>query len=200
MGSIEETRKISDAELVALASKNPDEFAHIMHRYDKPLARYLKHLIKASPEDTDDLLQNIFIKVYTNLNDFDTSLSFSSWIYRIAHNEAIYHIRRIKRRPVHAQTESDDEEEDEFSKIASEIDVAEDVDKLFLKKNVAHILDTLDPKYKSVLVLKYLEDKDYNEISDILKKPVGTVGTLINRAKKQFKEKANALGLRIEHL
>jgi len=49
------------------------------------------------------------------------------------------------------------------------------------------MLNKLDDKYKEVLVLKFLEEKDYKEISDILQKPLGTVATLINRAKKQFK-------------
>ena len=194
-------KKPNDVDLVKNSVENPEEFVHIMHRYEKPLARYLRHLINASTDDIEDLLQNVFIKVYSNLNDFDVGLSFSSWIYRIAHNEAIDHVRKLKRRPVAARPSLDSEDdENEFEKIADDFDIATESDKHFLKQNVAKVLDLLDPKYRSVLVLKFLEDKDYNEISDILKKPIGTVGTLINRAKKQFRQKAESLGLRIEHL
>jgi len=60
------------------------------------------------------------------------------------------------------------------------------MDQNILKEKTSAVLDGLDPKYREILVLKYFEEKDYNEMSDILKKPMGTIATLVNRAKKQF--------------
>jgi len=70
--------------------------------------------------------------------------------------------------------------------IADELNIEEEINLEFLKNNLFEILDQMDLKYKEVLVLKFWEQKSYSEISDILKKPEGTVATLINRAKKHF--------------
>lgn len=76
--------------------------------------------------------------------------------------------------------------------LASEEDIAKSMEKRHDAAEVRDVLDELDEKYREALVLKFLEEKDYKEISDILEKPMGTVATLINRAKKQFKEKVEA--------
>ena len=123
------------------------------------------------------------MKVYRNLNDFDQSLKFSSWIYRIAHNQVVSNWRKTKSRPQVLKFEAD---EDFLKFIAADGDVASDVERRFAGEDVRRIINSLDEKYREVLVLKFLEGKDYREISDILQKPLGTVATLINRAKKQF--------------
>jgi len=72
--------------------------------------------------------------------------------------------------------------------IASEFDTGKDIDIQYLKDNIFKILSRLDVKYREVLVLKFLEEKNYQEISDIIRRPMGTVGSLINTAKKEFKK------------
>jgi RNA polymerase sigma-70 factor (ECF subfamily) len=72
--------------------------------------------------------------------------------------------------------------------LASNEDLAKELERKYTGEEVRSVLDDMDERYKEVLVLKFLEEKDYKEISDILEKPMGTVATLINRAKKQFKE------------
>ena len=72
--------------------------------------------------------------------------------------------------------------------VASSIDIINEIDLKFLQKNINKILTKMDEKYKEILILKYLEEKDYKEMSDILQKPIGTIATLINRAKKQFRK------------
>jgi len=84
-----ENSSLVDCELVRLSLENADFFAQIVQKYEKPLLRYLLRISNVSLEEAEDLLQEIFIKVYQNLWDFDESLKFSSWIYRIAHNETI---------------------------------------------------------------------------------------------------------------
>ena len=177
--------KITDEELVKLILENQENFLYLVRRYEEKLTRYIRRISGLDKEDIEDLLQDIFIKVYQNLNDFDTSLKFSSWIYRITHNHVISNFRKSKARPV---TVSIDEENDIARKIASGIDILKEVDQKLKKKVIIDVLKKMDKNYKEILILKFLEEKDYNEISDILQKPVGTVGTLINRAKKQFKK------------
>ncbi|MFH1534644.1 MAG: sigma-70 family RNA polymerase sigma factor, partial [Patescibacteria group bacterium] len=72
--------------------------------------------------------------------------------------------------------------------IKDDNDPHELIDETLSNEKIQKVLSQMDKKYQEVIVLKYLEDKDYQEISDILKKPVGTVGTLLSRAKKQFKQ------------
>ena len=174
----------TDEELVALALKNQDFFGCLMERYEPKLMRYVRRISAATQEDAEDILQDVFVKVYRNLNDFDTSLRFSSWIYRITHNQVISHWRKTKSRPQVLKFEAD---EDFLKFIANDEDLALDTERKFESEEVRQLVDALDEKYREVLVLKFIEGKDYKEISDILQKPLGTVATLINRAKKQLK-------------
>ena len=182
----------TDSDLVQLALKKPDNFNSIVGRYEKKIARYIKRIAGLDNEDTEDLLQDIFIKVYQNLNGFDPSLKFSSWIYRIAHNEIISDWRRRKAKP---QFVRGDEIDGFLNSISSEFDIQRDLENKDFRGDIKKILAEIDLKYREVLILKFLEEKSYEEISDILKKPIGTIATLINRAKKQFKKEATKLSI-----
>lgn len=173
----------TDEELVVLALKNQEFFACLVERYEPKLMRYVRRISAATQEDAEDLLQDVFVKVYRNLNDFDRRLKFSSWVYRITHNSVVSAWRKTKSRPQVLKFEAD---EDFLKFIAADGDLARDVERKFTGEEVRRIIGELDEKYREALVLKFLEGKNYQEISDILKKPLGTVATLINRAKKQF--------------
>lgn len=182
----------SDKELVSRSLIERAFFGEIVERYEARLGRYIARLGVVDPDDRDDVLQNVFIKVYKNLNNFDQSLSFSAWIYRIAHNEAISWYRRRKARPegyLAADADmitsllADDGLERPDERFDREID-----SKIMLRE-----LEQLDDKYLEVLILRYFEHLEYEEISDVLKIPVGTVGTLVHRAKKQLKDRLKGL-------
>ena len=129
-------------------------------------------------EETEDILQNAFINVWRNINSFDDSLKFSSFLYRIVHNETITQWRKID--------SSDRVKQSYDSTIIDEDENVIDEDENTKNKKIKKILDKMPLKYKEVLVLKFLENMDYEEISNILKIPEGTVATRINRAKKSF--------------
>lgn len=180
--------KKTDHEIIALSLKKSDYFAILIKRYEQKFFRYISRLCTCSQEDVEDLLQEIFIKIYRNLNDFDTKLKFSSWAYRIAHNEVISHHRKMMARPQSVNLEPDLAISDKIKD-----DLAAFLDRDLNKDKILTILELLDIKYKEILILRFFEEKSYEEISDILRKPPGTVATLLNRAKKQFKEKSNKL-------
>lgn len=182
---------LSDEEIASLAAKDQELFLHIVKRYKAKLLRYIIRISGLDPEAAEDVLQDVFIKVYQNLNDFDSGLKFSSWIYRIAHNQVISNFRKIQARPQKAGFDLDD---DMIKNIASELDLQRDLDARILETRIAAVLDRLKPKYRDALVLRFLEEKSYEEISDIMRKPVGTVGSLINRAKKEFRATLEAEG------
>jgi RNA polymerase sigma-70 factor, ECF subfamily len=188
----------ADALLVQRALESSDEFGRLIEKYQEPLRRYVRRLARPGKDDLDMLLQDIFIKAYENLNDFDQALPFSSWIYRIAHNESIDYLRKKKRFGASLDDPArDDDTVTLADTLAADTDIAREADKEYVKKCIAAVLDELEPKYRSVLVLKFLEEKDYNDISDILRKPPGTVATLIHRAKKEFRRLAEERGMNL---
>jgi len=194
MLNIDEIEALRDEELVVLTLKNQDNFALIINRYKGKLFNYIRRITSIRDEDAEDLLQDIFLKVYLNLNDFDTDLKFSSWIYAIAHNQVISQHRRLN---VRAEGHSTNLEDENARKLASNVNIEKELDNLYLKDNVAKVLYALPEKYREVLVLKFLEEKNYQEISDILKKPVGTVGSLMNKAKSEFKKELTKQQIKI---
>ena len=99
MITIDKCQHKSDINLVKLTLADQDYFLCLMEKYKAPLARYIIRLSNIDSDSAEDVLQDIFIKIYQNLNAFDQSLKFSSWIYRIAHNEIISHYRQLKARP-----------------------------------------------------------------------------------------------------
>ena len=186
-----ENSPLPDSKLVRLSLENAAFFAQIVQKYEKSLLRYLLRISNISREEAEDLLQEIFVKIYQNLRDFDSSLKFSSWIYRIAHNETISAWRKKS-----VRGEKVDLEKAEAAQLLrSTLDIAAEVDDRFLVESVREILRDLPPKYREILVLRFLENKDYSEISDILRRPMGSVATLISRAKKHFERAARAVDL-----
>ena len=177
----------TDEELVALTLENPDNYRVLVERYEVKLLRYIMRISSSTMEDAEDILQDVFVSAYRNLNGFDPDLKFSSWIYRITHNKVISHYRKTTARPKTVTYEGDN---DLLNILKGDSDLAEDLERQYTAKEVMDTLSEMDERYREVLVLKFIEDKNYREISDILEKPMGTVATLISRAKKQFKEKA----------
>lgn len=181
----------TDQELVSLSLRERAFFGEIVERYQERLRRYISRLGVKNPDDQEDVLQEIFIKIYRNLNSFDTSLSFSSWAYRIAHNEAISWYRKLKVRP-EGYLVAEPEALIELT-AADEADAEEMFDRRQNAAVLLRALERLDEKYRSVLVLRYFEHLEYEEISDVLKVPIGTVGTLVHRAKKQLRRELAVL-------
>lgn len=185
----------SDEELVKMTLQDKEFFGLLVDRYEAKLTRYIGRLGVHDPEDKLDVLQEIFLKAYRNLNGFDTALQFSSWIYRIAHNEAVSWYRKKTVRP-EGHLIADSEELISFLSTKEEaVDV--EFDKHINAQEINTALLKIDEKYREAIVLRYFEHKEYEEISDILKIPVGSVGTLLHRGKKQLASALNHEAIRI---
>jgi len=174
----------TDEQIVVLTLKNQDYYLCLMKRYEEKLLNYILKISNISREDAEDILQEVFVKAYQNLNDFDLNFKFSNWIYSIAHNTTISAFRKKKVRP---QTVSW-EDKDLNNILESTLDVENTSLQKLTYKQILKLINQLPLKYKDVLILKFVEGKDYREISDILHKPMGTIATLINRAKKSLKQ------------
>jgi RNA polymerase sigma-70 factor, ECF subfamily len=185
MMDVQETEQLSDEEIVKLSLTNEDYFLYLIGRYQTKLFNYVRRLTNISAAEIEDLLQEVFLKIYLNLNDFDTSLKFSSWVYAITRNQVISNHRKLHAR---AEGHKVSLEDDDVKEIATDFDIKSDIDQKFLRENIDKVLDKLNAKHREVLILKFLEEKNYQEISDIIKRPIGTVGSLLNKAKQEFKK------------
>ena len=165
--------KPSDQSLaISLQAGDITALTTIIERYQSPLLRYVNYL--GAGHQDQDIVQETFIRVYRNINSYDSGRSFSSWIYRIAHNTAISQLRASR------YTLPWDDYLDRFIKQ----DIEVDFDSQVKKTQVKNCLAELPLRYRAPLTLYYFEDKSYAEIMDILRLPMGTVSALINRAKK----------------
>jgi RNA polymerase sigma-70 factor, ECF subfamily len=178
-------REFTDSALVAKALEKADDFAYLIERYEAKLFRYIQRTLFVNKEDAEDILQEVFIKTYRNLNSYNSKYKFSSWIYRITYNTCISYYRSNQK---YRQQVDLDIEQDIYSELVSDVDLDGEVVKDADRESVKRVLNLLDEKYRTVLVLKFIEEKDYNEISEILQISSGTVGSLINRGKAKFKE------------
>ncbi len=184
------TNELTDAEIVEQSLNNKELFAVIIERYAERLARYARRLGVRRTEDVEDLLQEVFLKTYQNLNAFDSTFSFSAWIYRIMHNETISFFRKRSIRP---EGNMEEDSESILALISDEEDVLEQLEKQSDGEHVHRALDQIDFKYKEILVLRFFEQREYAEISDILEIPIGSVATLIHRAKKVLRKELGYL-------
>lgn len=165
--------QLSDEQLVEyIIKENQELFSEIVLRYQEKLFRYANFLSK-DRDKAADIVQNSFIKAFINLKSFKTEMKFSTWIYRIVHNEAINEIKKNKQQI----------EMPEGFDIGSEDDMEFDFDRQEMIKKVRSCLEEIPILYSEPLSLYFFEEKSYNEIADILRLPLGTVGTRINRAK-----------------
>lgn len=166
---------LSDAQLVIKSLERPDNYALIIDRFEEAILRYIGRITGASHEEIEELGQIVFIKAYRSLNGFDTSLKFSSWLYRIAHNVSVDYLRKTTRKNTMSLDADDEYSQALVDKIASSDNVVYHISEEEQKKAIHDIIQMLPEKYKMVLLLYFMEDKTYDEISDILQIPINTV-------------------------
>ena len=104
----EKKTESTDKELTELALANPDDFGALVDRYWSRLFSYVRRTTYFTKEDIEDILQEVFVKVYRYLNDYDNSMTFSTWIYQITRNTVIDEIRKRKSRPQSMRLETED--------------------------------------------------------------------------------------------
>ena len=169
---------MTDEEIVGIVTKKDKElYIEIVKRFEEKLLRYAGYLISDS-HLIADIVQESFIKAYINLNGFDRKKKFSSWIYRIVHNETMNAVKKQnKHTPIYDNVDFD-----------SGVDLEKEIIIKEMKDKIHKCLTQMPVIYKEPLSLFYLEEKSYEEISDILRIPIGTVGTRVNRAKILMKK------------
>lgn len=172
-----EYKNKSDEEVTRyIQSKDQEAYFIIVERYQDKLMRYVNSIIHDASK-ASDIVQETFIKAFINLRSFDNKKKFSSWIYRIAHNEALNSVKK-NRREVYM--------DDDFD-FPSDENIVDNFERKELVSQIEKCMNKMSLIYSAPLILYAIEEKTYEEISDILRIPMGTVATRISRAKLLMK-------------
>ena len=172
---------LSDKEVIEKSHEDLQYFACLYERYEKQMLNYIVKISGFSKDEAEDILQDSFVKIWTKINDFDPDLSFKSWLYRIVHNNTISVWRKNQSR-TNRQAEVSNQQ-------LGYLEPDDLTEKEITQEQLQRIhaaLSKMKANYREVIILKFFENLSYDEISDILKIPEGTVATRINRAKKQI--------------
>jgi RNA polymerase sigma-70 factor (ECF subfamily) len=177
-----------DKKLVEQSLLDSNHFRFIVEKYQAPLIRYVRRLLSVPMEDAEDIVQEVFIKIYQNLNGYNPQLPFSSWIYRITHNASISFYRATKKHKNNLSVD-DDENEKLINSLELSFNPKNQIEAILLMDHARQAIDCLPKNMRAVAVLRFLEDKSYQEISDILRLPIGSVATAVARSRKKIVEK-----------
>jgi len=144
--------------------------------------------------EAEDLAQEAFIRAYVNIHSFDDNRKFSTWLFRIATNLSIDRLRK-KKPDYHLDAEIRGTDGlNMYTQLSSDETLPEDeVTRLELKNNIHKKILSLSPIYRSIIILRYLEEFSLKEISEILDIPLGTVKTRIHRGREVLRKKLRSL-------
>jgi len=172
-------RGTSDASLVAKSIDGSERaFGRLIARYSAVVYSVVRGIL-GNRHDVEDTVQEVFIKVYHGLPSYRGNAKLSTWIYRIARNHAL----NVRARPDHPQYPL----EDAHHIAAPGAGPDESYRQAEIRRGIEHLLAGLDERYRVALELRYMAEKSYAEIADIMDLPVGTVKTYIHRGKLSLK-------------
>ncbi|MEE9166292.1 MAG: sigma-70 family RNA polymerase sigma factor [Candidatus Neomarinimicrobiota bacterium] len=181
-----EKHQYSDEELIGRFQKG-DEFAYLelVKRYRNRLMNFSYRFL-GSKEDAEDIVQDTFVKLYTHRHFYRDIAKFSTWIYTIAANLAKTELRKRKRRKVSYLSQMGTEEKD-FDLPTK--DTTDDyTEGRFTEAQIQDAIQELPLHFRTAVILRDIQELSYEEISNILDVPLGTVKSRINRARLQLQE------------
>jgi len=144
--------------------------------------------------EAEDIAQEAFIRAYTNLHTFDLNRKFSTWLFRIATNLCIDRIRKKKPDYYLDAEVAGTDGLDMYSQISSPDRLPEEeVEGMELQERIQYEISCLSEKYRTVIILKYIEELSLQEISEILNIPLGTVKTRIHRGREALRKQLSNL-------
>lgn len=183
---------LPDADVVRLAQEGRERaFRELVRRYERPVFSLIYRMVR-DRETSEDLAQETFVKILNHIDKYSPEFKFSSWIFKIANNVAIDHLRRKTLDTVsidgspHARTAAES--------AASSLDIAADqesaLDELEARElgtAIERAVAGLRPVYRACIMLRHVEGRSYEEIASTLDLPLGTVKTYIHRARHELR-------------
>jgi RNA polymerase sigma-70 factor (ECF subfamily) len=178
---------LGDAELVVRALKGRDDgFEELVRRYQRPIVSYV-YRMTGDYEAALDLTQEVFIKVYNSLARYSPEYKFSTWIYRIAHNAAIDHLRRRSTRELELGATRADGEQYERPAPSTAPSPEQLSERAERRAEIEEVVRALPPSYRELIVLRHAHDLSYDEIAEVTGLPLGTVKNRIFRAREAMR-------------
>lgn len=177
----------SDGEIVRRCLAGEEEAFRILIQRHERAVYYLIWRMVRSDEDAKDLTQEVFLKVFRVLEQFDQERNFSSWLFKIASNQTIDFLRRRRLKTVSLGHDPEDEDRPPLDVADVRPRPDEDLAESKRRERLAALIDRLAPHYRIVIELRYEQQLSYDEIRDILGLPLGTVKARLHRAHQQLK-------------
>ena len=186
--------EIDDRELATLASEGRERaFRELLSRYERPVFSLVYRMVRDRAL-AEDLAQEAFVRAFNAIDTYDPSYKFSSWMFKIANNHTIDHLRKKKLDTVsiHGSPHAGSQEEEERTSITLEAggeDPEAYVESKELGGQIEEAIGQLRPEYRSAVLLRHVEGYSYDEIAEIMEVPLGTVKTYLHRARGELREK-----------
>jgi RNA polymerase sigma-70 factor (ECF subfamily) len=193
MAPLIDLANLPDADVVALARKGRQEaFRELIRRYERPVFSLIYRMVR-DRETAEDLAQDTFIKVLNHVDRYRPEFKLSSWLFKIANNVAIDHLRKRHIETVsidgspHAASAAE-VEATAFDVVARQESALEELEARELGSAIEGAIAALRPEYRSCILLRHVEGRSYEEIAATLDLPLGTVKTYIHRARHELRE------------
>ena len=161
-----------------------DAYNQIVYRYKDRLLNFIYRFLN-DLDRSEDLVQDTLLKLYTHKDSYQEIAKFSTWLYTIAANLARTELRKLKRRKTFSVTELSHEDR-EFIISSSDADPSDEHLSKYFEKNVQQALSVLPDDFKTIIILRDIQELSYEDISNIVEVPIGTVKSRINRARLQL--------------
>jgi RNA polymerase sigma-70 factor (ECF subfamily) len=184
----------SDKELVELCLEGDERAAsELVTRFERPVFSMIQRMVH-DRELAEDLAQEAFVRAFDNLDQFDPSYKFSSWLFKIGHNLTIDHVRKkdLDTVSIHGAPDATTADEQEATGVTLESREERPDERFEARQMGSEIEDAigqLRPAYREAVLLRHVEGYAYDEIAEIMEIPLGTVKTYIHRGRNELKEK-----------
>ncbi len=187
---MEKNPRQEDVELVqAILDGDPSAYRGLVERYQGRVYALICGMVR-DREEARDLTQDAFIKAYKNLERFRLESSFYTWLYRIAMNVAIDHLRKMKKRQHEAFDEGIASKDSDGTLIAAHdrANPAKELHRRQLNEQIFDALETLSPDHRQVILLREIEGLSYEEIAETMDIPEGTVMSRLFYARRKLRD------------
>ena len=192
MAALLDLANLPDADVVTLAQQGREAaFRELIRRYERPVFSLIFRMVR-DRETAEDLSQETFIKVLNHVDKYRPEFKLSSWLFKIANNVAIDHMRKRQLETVsmdgspHARSQAETEATS-FDVEARQETALEELESKELGSAIERAIATLRPEYRSCIMLRHVEGRSYEEIAATLDLPLGTVKTYIHRARHELR-------------
>lgn len=184
----QKTAELSDEELIhRFQDGDIYAFDAIVNRYKDQLLNFAYRFLN-NPEEAEDVVQETFLRIFRNKHAYREIAKFSTWVYTIAGNLAKTELRKRKRRKYLYLSDMGYDDK-EYEIVDPNANTEKEVESLFQEKIIQKAIDELPPRFRQVILLVEIQELPYEEVSKIMRVPLGTVKSRVNRARLKLQAK-----------